>query len=439
VVLLQGGQDETGFKFKAVSYEPGSGKVAVANASDAILDNALVGAVAKVVPITSSLEVVTKPPGAVVYVDDRKVGVSPVTAQVLPGERNIRLDLKLHQGIEDQVVVPMRGTAKLEKSLEKVAARIVVVAQPAGTQISIDGRVLGKDRVDRGVQPGVHTIRLSADNFKSFEQTIQVVENKEYNLEKTLEPVSGPAGPGRDVAVARDGASSITDFYNERKSYFYLGFEYDQLAGTGFTSHRFGDEGNGSTTNITSGPRNTLGGTFEFGYFGKYFGLAAIGTTVEFLERSWQIGVGKVRGKTITGSAAACPTGEDDSAGCLPTSISAKVVFANIRFVQPAVRFQIWRFMLFLQAGLELRLGHLTQNAPARYNDGFMVFDLGASGRLGTRFYIVDGFFMYVNYRVAAFFVSPFNSGGVLDADGTTVVKTSPINHGFSGGVGYAF
>src|SRR5262245_55020747 len=48
VVLIQGGQDEAGFKFKVVSYEPSSGKTVAASATDTNLDNALLGAVAKV-------------------------------------------------------------------------------------------------------------------------------------------------------------------------------------------------------------------------------------------------------------------------------------------------------------------------------------------------------------------------------------------------------
>ena len=43
------------------------------------------GAVAKVVPAASTLDVKSTPPGATVYVDDVKVGVTPLITQVLPG------------------------------------------------------------------------------------------------------------------------------------------------------------------------------------------------------------------------------------------------------------------------------------------------------------------------------------------------------------------
>ncbi len=451
IVLIQGGQDEAGYKFKVVSYQPSSGKNVSASATDPNLDNALLGAVAKVVPVTATLDLTTNPPGATVYVDDRKVGVTPLTgAQVLPGERVVRLDLKLHQGIEEQLVVPMKGSVKLERNLEKVAARIIITAQPAGTSISVDGQVLGKDRVDRGVQPGTHTIRLTLEDHKAFEQTVQVKADDQFYLDKTLEPIAGKAPPPKEIIVVQKPPPpapvvppppppTLEEQLLERKSYFYVGFEYDRLNGGGFLGHRFGDEGNGRASYINNNPRQLLGATFEFGYFGKYFGIAAVGATVEFLERSWRMTVGRPVNKTITGTAAACPTGEDDMLGCLPTEIDANLVMANFRFIQPAFRVQLWRFMLFLQAGFELRIGWLTEkSAMVRYNDGFLVMDVGASARAGFRFYIADGFFMYANYRFAYFFVSPFDSSGVLNPDGSTQ-KVAPFNHGFSGGLGYAF
>jgi len=461
VVLIQGGQDEGGFKFKVVSYEPGTGKTSAASATDTNLDNALLGAVAKVVPVTAVLDVTTTPPGATVFVDDRKVGVTPVSAQVLPGERVVRLDLKLHQGVEETVVVPMRGSVKLERSLEKVAARIIITAQPAGTTISVDGQALGKDRVDRGIQPGTHTIRLTAENHKAFEQTVVVKADDQLILDKTLEPIAGAAPPKEIIVVHKPPPNqpppqppppppTLEEQLEARKSYFYIGFEYDRLQGGGFISHRFGDEGNARSAYIDSSNRQLLGATFEFGYLGKYFGLAAIGGSIMFLERSWDMTIGRVVNKTLTGSAAGCPTGEDTFHDdvmmnvCHATQIKAKVMMLNLRFIQPAFKYQVWRFMFMLQAGFEVRIGHLTEQPTdtkptIEYNDGFMVLDIGVSARAGFRFYIVDGLFLYANYKFAGWFVSPFDPDGALYADGTTKQKVSPFNQGFSGGLGYAF
>jgi hypothetical protein len=436
VVLVQGGQDEAGFKFKVVSYEPASGKVTSANASDSSLDNALLGAVAKVVPITSTLEVVSTPPGATVYVDERKVGVTPVNAQVLPGERVVRLDLKLHQGVEETLVVPMRGLVKLERPLEKVAARIIITAQPAGTTISVDGQVLGKDKLDRGIQPGTHTIRLTAENHKAYEQTVQVKSDEQLFLDKNLEPLPGVVvPPSQKVVIERAPPEAqppppppptVTEQLYERKSYFYVGFAYDFIRGNRMVGRRFGSDGIGRTEFITSGSTRLLGGTGEFGFFGKYFGLAAIGASVFTNEGRWNMSFGH--------SADSTGPETDDNGNPLANGydnpLETRVVIAHIRAIHPQFRIQLWRFMFNLQAGFELRLGHIWEpNLPVSYKDGFLVLDVLVSGRAGMRFYVADGFFLYGHYQFSYYLT------GDVTFDG---VRSAPTS-GFTAGVGYAF
>jgi hypothetical protein len=440
VVLIQGGQDESGFKFKVVSYEPATGKVTPASATDANLDNALLGAIAKVVPVTSTMDVTSLPPGATVYVDERKIGVTPIFgAQVLPGERTVRIDLKLHQIIEEPIIVPMRGSVKIDKSLEKVAARISITAAPPGTSISLDGVVLGKDRIDRGVQPGAHTIRLTADKYKAFEQSIQVKADEQFSLDKTLEPIAGPVtAPPQTVYVVKPPPPqppppplSLQDQLYARKSYFLVGFDYTTLRGSYLDGTRFGS--NGRSTGIDSPSRSLYGATAEFGFFGNnYFGLAAFGATVAVPDRTWSMRVG------YNASSGGCET--DMSGACKPSPINAKVLLATIRLIQPQFRVQLWRFMLQLQGGLELRLGQISEAVTNSTYDGggFFILDLLVGFRAGFRFYIVDGLFLFAQYKWSWCFWSPLVQA--IDTTGrTTNVPPSASEQGFHGGLGYAF
>ena len=49
-MMIMGGQDEVGFKFKVASYDPTTGKSTLATATNPVLEKALLGAVVKVVP-----------------------------------------------------------------------------------------------------------------------------------------------------------------------------------------------------------------------------------------------------------------------------------------------------------------------------------------------------------------------------------------------------
>jgi hypothetical protein len=448
VVLVEGGQDETGFKFKVVSYEPASGKVSPASASDANLEKALLGAIAKVVPVTSTLDVTSTPPGATVYVDDRKVGQTPVNAaQVLPGEHVVRIDLKLHQPIEETVIVPMRGIAKVDKQLEKVAARILITAQPAGCSISVDGVVLGKDKVDRGIQPGDHTIRITAEDYKSYEQRVTVKADEQFVLDKSLEPIPGKAPPQQVVIIQQVPQQqppraapqppppplSVTDQLYERKNYVLLGFDINLLRGSWLDGSRFGSDGR--TTGIETTSRTLYGGTAEFGIFGRYFGLAAFGISLGVNDKDWTLRVGHRSDSTTS-----CET--DKMGMCKHNPIQAKILTATIRAIQPQLRVQLWRFMLQLQAGFEVRIGQIQEDVPQSLYDGggFMILDVLVGARAGLRFYLVDGLFLWGQYHWAWAFASPFfNSPTVVDTDGRTPVPPSAGEQSFNGGIGYAF
>ncbi len=430
VVLVQGGQDEAGVKYRVVAYEPKSGKTTSASSTNAVLEKALLGAVAKVVPVASTLEVKTTPPGATIYVDDVKVGLSPVTTQVLPGERVVRIDLKLHQPVEEAVIVPIRGSVAVDKSLEKVAARIVVTAAPSGASISIDGQVLGKDKVDRGIAPGTHTIRITAEQSKDYEQQITVKADEQFVLDKTLEPV-----PGAPPRVAKDGTvvferpappppATGAELIYERRSYFQAGFEYASLLGDSLVGRRWGSSGTGRTTAFTSPSRLLMGASLEYGTFGRYFGLTVVGlsylTNPEIMSLNVGFGTGQMR--------------EVSSGDTGPTSISpVRVHLVTIRAVQPQVRFCFWKVMLALQLGLEFRTGQILGTADTFYKDGFMPLDLLASVRLNARIFIVDGLYLYGSGNFTYFIV------GQTATDESGATFSSRHQWGFNAGVGYGF
>lgn len=477
IVLIQGGQDEAGFKFRVGAYEPRAGKVNPATATNANLEKALLGAVAKVVPAASTLEVKSNPSGATVYIDDVKVGVTPLNTQVLPGERVIRFDLKLHQPIEETLVIPIRGSASLEKTLEKVAARIVITASPPGTEIAIDGASIGKDKIDRGIAPGDHVIRLTAENHKAFEQTISVRADQQYSLDKTLEPLPGVPTLGlkdaptdeRKIAVVirQDGTQGTTpttsgappeptktetkppeppkpsdpaDLIYERRGYFHVSFEVAQMTGAYFVGRRFDNAGFGRTTmfkdaNGKQMSPTLIGASVEYGTFGKYFGVAVVGLTWLTNVDPLRMNVGFMDGRTCEmATPGVCgPSGIDN--------VHAHLVV--LRALQPQFRIAFWKFMLSLQLGLEFRTGQITGTDEGAgttfYKDGFVPLEMLGAARLNVRFFIADGFFIHLQGNYTQYLLGEKATNQERVDTGDTRLFSSASNFGANVGVGYGF
>ncbi|HEY0840289.1 MAG TPA: PEGA domain-containing protein, partial [Vulgatibacter sp.] len=78
VVLVKVGQEGTGYRVRAASFQPGSFEAATAESEGSNLEKALLSSVVRVAPLAAQLEVRSEPSGATVYVDGEKLGVTPL-------------------------------------------------------------------------------------------------------------------------------------------------------------------------------------------------------------------------------------------------------------------------------------------------------------------------------------------------------------------------
>ncbi|HVE83218.1 MAG TPA: PEGA domain-containing protein, partial [Myxococcales bacterium] len=186
VVLVKGGQDEAGYQFKVATFTTASPDVATAEASGASLGKALTGALVKVVPLAATLEVATDPPGLTVYVDGERVGQTPLSTQVLPGDRTIRVEGPFYVPQEIKQSFPVRGRAALRPVLEKSPARLTITARPQDTQIFVDGQPAGSGKVDRGISAGAHEVKLTLADYETQELKISASPGETVTVDRTL-------------------------------------------------------------------------------------------------------------------------------------------------------------------------------------------------------------------------------------------------------------
>jgi hypothetical protein len=177
-----------------------------------------------------------------------------------------------------------------------------------------------------------------------------------------------------------------------------------------------------------------MGISAEFGYLGKYFGIAGVGISFLFNQGTWNFHLG------TKGSATTCEMREPPGMGCKPNPVDMRVMIGNIRLLQPVFKVQVWRFMFSIQAGFELRLGQLWEPITNSTYDGggFMVMDIVIGGRVGARFYFVDGLFLFAQYHFAQPIASPLGNDP-KEMDGRPITWPSSGTNGFTTGMGYAF
>lgn len=402
VVMLKGGQEDAAYRFKVTSYQPANGETGFAEGAGPNLDKALLGALVKVVPLASTVEIASEPAGAAVFIDGEKVGVTPFSGMVLPGERLIKVEFPSHMPSEKKVEVPVRGRLALNESLEKVPARIVITALPAGTSITLDGVKLGLDKVDKPIQPGRHKLELALEGYLPIAEDVDVAAGATVQVERTLIATGWTSFKAelnrvQDPIYKRGSSLTIQYEYSEWWGNS-LGARENPLKGPEEKEYLYGRQA------LKRGPLQGL--SLEFNQDGKYFGLMVVGLAY-MTGDDWQYTLengGNVKPYTTE-----------------TTQLARPDLFV-VRAVQPHLRIAFWRFMLYGQAGFECRGLMLSPKSGSPHTQTLWVVDPLFTLQVSLRAYLVEGLYLSAGYRFSwDFFFEP-----------------APLL-GVQGGIGYAF
>jgi hypothetical protein len=149
------------------------------------------------------VEIVSKPPGATVWLDGKKVGTTPFAGQAAVGRRLVRVVLSGHGQKEQKVQVESGKIAKLDLALKREPrGKLRVGSKPIGAAVSIDGSIAGGTPFEKALPPGPHVVKLSKKGYDTIQRTVQVSEGETTSLDlklrqkglSTLSVRSMPAG-----------------------------------------------------------------------------------------------------------------------------------------------------------------------------------------------------------------------------------------------------
>jgi hypothetical protein len=148
----------------------------------------------------STVTLDVQPEGADVFVDDVKVGVSPLAKPVLidMGERRIRVS---KEGFQDFTTTQsLQGGApfSLMVALQPVVhqGRLRIVASP-GETILVDGKQVGSGEWEGVLPSGIHSVSVSAAGKRTYQSDVAVQDNQTASVRVTLESAT-PAAAKED-------------------------------------------------------------------------------------------------------------------------------------------------------------------------------------------------------------------------------------------------
>jgi hypothetical protein len=148
--------------------------------------------------VNLQLTIKSVPTGAVVTINGRRRGVTPLTLNdVEAGHYAVRVSRRAYATEEREVVLSAEHpAAALTVTLgrirppkaETLVGSLSVQSQPPGARVTLDGRAVGTTPVVvASVAAGSHVVRVSLEGFRQWTQTVEIVAGQRLRVTSALE------------------------------------------------------------------------------------------------------------------------------------------------------------------------------------------------------------------------------------------------------------
>lgn len=163
-------------------------------------------------PLWAEVSLSSTPPGAAVRVDGVKLGETPLTAELLSGERELQLSLAGYKPHAQRLqVVASQPQLVPIIELRPSDGNLVVTSEPSGAALRVGDRYRGETPLDIFLAPGSeHTLSLAKAGYSSETVLVSVRSGESRSVEVTLEPRLGEievAARPVDAELLVDGVS----------------------------------------------------------------------------------------------------------------------------------------------------------------------------------------------------------------------------------------
>ncbi|MFV8783808.1 PEGA domain-containing protein [Microbulbifer sp. SA54] len=161
-------------------------------------------------PAWANVNITSNPPGATVSVEGEVLGTTPLTAELIQGDRVVNISLPEYKTAEIQIPVTAGVDQKLDTvELGAADGLLRVVSIPEGASVTVDGEFRGQTPIDLDLASNSrHELRFFKDGFGTVERSIDVRAGEQREMTVNLVAVFGKvsiSSSPEDAQVFIDG------------------------------------------------------------------------------------------------------------------------------------------------------------------------------------------------------------------------------------------
>jgi hypothetical protein len=143
-------------------------------------------------PLTSMARIDVSEPGAEVYVDDERVGTSPLAPLALDvGVHALRVRKADFHDVTERVTISGGEIPIAVTLLPVVHEGRLAVRAPARAAIALDGAPIGVGSWSGAVRSGGHTLRVTEPGMTAYQSEVLVQDGQSREVSVTLTPEAG--------------------------------------------------------------------------------------------------------------------------------------------------------------------------------------------------------------------------------------------------------
>lgn len=151
------------------------------------------------------VQIVSDPPGARVYIDDREAGshAAPYANEIPIGTHRLWIERPGYETVEREVEVGLGEQVDVRIALTRVDhGRVRMVANVRPAEVFVDDARVGAIPYEGDVPAGRHRLRVSADNMKDWEEDVDVQQGQVTPMRIRLRPSPQRGGAYATLTLA---------------------------------------------------------------------------------------------------------------------------------------------------------------------------------------------------------------------------------------------
>lgn len=140
---------------------------------------------------TGTLEIITMPEGATVYINDEEIGETPLKLNLEIGKYKIRLSLDGYKDYSTDITIEENKVSKIEIKLEEVKKEGTLnVKSTPSANVYINGKFIGTTPLKVNLPEGEYFVLITLEGYEKYEKVVKIYSEREELIEVNLKKVT---------------------------------------------------------------------------------------------------------------------------------------------------------------------------------------------------------------------------------------------------------